>query len=208
MNYLDLKLKSAISSLDFKGLIELVPCQFEVFQAMLENDYVVFRGARAIGKTFLLGTFYSYLARFFPEDKVGILSPTVRQVKMVVREINKLGCRYDLKSLEELDFTNYDVILVDEAQALDAIYLNRLVGLVLKGQCKKLIFCCSGYYTFNKFLGVEHVISGCENSIIINKTYQDLPVGFIDIKNINEARNCMSDDEFRMEYLAEVVWSE
>lgn len=188
---------------DFQTELNMSSAQREVFQSFIENDCTVFRGARAIGKTFLLGAFYCYLKSNFPNYRVAVLAPTVRQTKMVVNEVNKLGYTYNIVSLENFNFTNYDVVLVDEAAHVDSKVIDVLMTLFLNGVYKKLIFCCSGYYSFSNFLRIEYFANMLENGAVITRNYMN---SYYDPILIDEAKKLMSENDFRMEYMAEVIW--
>lgn len=79
----------------------------------------------------------------------------------------------------------------------------------------KMVMTSSGYYKFNhmwrrmrdhwKMMGdAEAKGEGCDYSVW-QVPYWDLPEGFLDMNNINEAKRIMSNSEFRMEYEGAMV---
>lgn len=206
MDCLDLIIKDILWSKKFNRHVDLTPFQMEVFKEMLRRDYLVFRGARRTGKTFLLSLLYSFVAAMFRDIKVGVISPSVRETKAVNTEINKFGFNYDVCSVSEFQFDAYDIILVDGASRLAEMYLNKLVYLIQNKKCKKIIFTSNGYYSFNNFLPLEYLVKQQENSNVIVKNYKDVPDNFHAFDSIKEAMKIMSEDEFKQEYLAEIVY--
>ena len=80
-------------------------------------------------------------------------------------------------------------------------------------QVNKMVMTSSGFYKFNhmykrmRSYWSEMEREGDKKSAfkVHQIPYWMLPEGFLDMKNIEEARRVMSDHEFRMEYLAEMV---
>ena len=80
-------------------------------------------------------------------------------------------------------------------------------------QVNKMVMTSSGFYKFNhmykrmRSYWSEMEREGDDKSAfkVHQVPYWMLPEGFLDMKNIEEARRVMSDHEFRMEYLAEMV---
>jgi intein/homing endonuclease len=74
----------------------------------------------------------------------------------------------------------------------------------------KMIGTSSGYYKFNHMYKRMReywnlIDEGSEDHAVFQVPYTLLPEGFLDEKNITNARRVMSDHEFRMEYMADMV---
>lgn len=74
----------------------------------------------------------------------------------------------------------------------------------------KMIGTSSGYYKFNHMYTRmreywNQIEEGSDDHAVFQIPYTLLPEGFLDPKNIENARRVMSDHEFRMEYLADMV---
>jgi len=74
----------------------------------------------------------------------------------------------------------------------------------------KMIGTSSGYYKFNHMYKRMReywrlIDEGSKDHAIFQVPYTLLPEGFLDEKNITNARRVMSDHEFRMEYMADMV---
>lgn len=70
--------------------VDLAPVQRVVFEAMWFKGYVVTVAGRGFGKTFLSGLLAALLCLLYPGYRVGLISASFRQSKMIFSEVEKL----------------------------------------------------------------------------------------------------------------------
>jgi hypothetical protein len=92
--------------------------------------------------------------------------------------------------------------LIEAGLATDADFEEETVN--------KMIGTSSGYYKFNHMYKRmreywAQIDEGSEDHAVFQIPYTVLPEGFLDPKNINNAKRIMSDHEFRMEYMGDMV---
>ena len=258
--------------------VDLAPVQRIVFEDMWFKAYVVTVAGRGFGKTFLSGLLAALLCLLYPGYRVGLISASFRQSKMIFSEVEKLytkssilreatekrpirgsdACYLKFKSvggyngawIEALPIgadgakirgSRFYCLLIDEfAQVPQKIIetvlapmsitkldpmkkvreLERRRELIEAGlatdddfeedSINKMIATSSGFYKFNHMYKRmreywNQMAEGSKEHAVFQIPYSLLPEGFLDEKNVENARRVMSDHEFRMEYMAEMV---
>jgi len=104
-----------------------------------------------------------------------------------------------MKKVRELERRNK---LIAAGLAIDSDFEEDTVN--------KMIGTSSGYYKFNHMYKRmreywNQIYEGSKDHAVYQIPYNLLPDGFLDRKNVENARRVMSDHEFRMEYMADMV---
>ena len=258
--------------------VDLAPIQRIVFEAMWFKAYVVTVAGRGYGKTFLSGVLAALLALLYPGYRVGLISASFRQSKMIFAEVEKLytkssilreatvkrpirgsdTCYLQFKAISgyngahiealpigadgaKIRGSRFYCLLIDEfAQVPQKIIetvlapmsitkldpmkkvreLERRQALIEAGlasdgdfvedSVNKMIATSSGFYKFNHMYKRmreywNQMDEGSPEHAVFQVPYTLLPEGFLDEKNVENSRRVMSDHEFRMEYMAEMV---
>lgn len=263
--------------------VDLAPIQRLVFYDMWVKDYVIVVAGRGFGKSYLLGLLSTLSALLYPGYRVGLMSPSFRQSKLIFSEVEKLyaqssilreacekppirgtdSCYLRFKSvggtppsfIEAVPLGNdgakirgsrFYLIVVDELaqvpdQVLDLVIRpfgatslapmervrrleqqRKLIELGLatesdfeKETVNKMVMTSSGYYKFNHMwrrmkdhwaqVDLANLAGEESRYAVWQVPYWDLPTGFLDMNNINEAKRVMSNSEFRMEYEAAMI---
>ena len=266
-----------IAAYDLLG-VDLAPVQRIVFEAMWFKAYVIIVATRGLGKTFLSGVMAALSCLLYPGYRVGLVSASYRQSKMIFGEVEKLysqspilreatvkrpirgtdTCYLKFRSVagrhgsfiealpigsdgSKIRGSRFYCLLIDEfAQVPKKIIetvlapmsitkldpmkrvreLERRKELIAKGLAteadfeddtvNKMIGTSSGYYKFNHMYKRMReywrlIDEGSKDHAVFQVPYELLPEGFLDPKNIENAKRVMSDHEFRMEYKAEMV---
>ena len=258
--------------------VDLAPVQRLVFEDMWFKGYVVTVAGRGFGKTFLAGVTAALLCLLYPGYRVGLVSASFRQSKMIFNEVDKLynkssilreatekrpirasdSCYLKFKAvggyngafIEALPIgvdgakirgSRFYCLLIDEfAQVPQKIIetvlapmsitkldpmkkvreMERRKELIEAGlatesdfeedSINKMIAMSSGFYKFNhmykRMREYWNIINeGSKEHAVYQVPYTLLPDGFLDEKNVENSKRVMSNHEFRMEYMAEMV---
>lgn len=197
--------------------LSLAPVQLEVLKTMLIHDYVLFRHGRAVGATFLLATLSVILRLVDPDINMVAAAATTGQAKCMNSEVeSKFSRRCDLKpinvvNIEEALSGKYDVLLLDEITHLPDEHVESLIKHIENTSISKIVAVCNGYRRYFPIAKLEKAVyRGClnpnNNSTLVSKNYEDMPIGFFDLDNLEEAKKIFDyPEEFDMEYKGYVI---
>ena len=191
--------------------LSLAPAQLEVLKTMLTHDYVLFRHGRAVGATFLLATLSVILRLVDPDINMAVASATIRQAKLINSEVESKFNKYGLEpnnivSIEKALSGKYDVLLLDEITHLPNEYIESLINHIENTSISKIVAVCSGYRRYFPIAKLESTmykghLNPHSNRILISKNYEDMPLDFFDLNNLEEAKKMFDyPEEFDMEY--------
>jgi phage terminase large subunit-like protein len=259
---------------------ELLNVDLDAIQKIVLEDlwfklYTLITAGRGSGKTFLLAVFAALRGMLYPGDKIGLLSPSFRQSKLVFEEVrkryeeapllreacaqrptlaadrcflrfraptNRVGSTIEALPLgtgEKIRGARYYSLLCDEfaqipeeivdvvirpmgataANPMERVKRKKRVKLMLEAgidvsefvgeAVNKFIGVSSAFYTFNHMYKriqryEEEIAVGSKDHAVRFISHEDMSEGFLDEKNIKEARASMPAHLFQMEY--EGIW--
>lgn len=196
--------------------LSLAPAQLEVLKTMLTYDYVLFRHGRAVGATFLLATLSVILRLIDPDINMAVASVTIRQAKFMNSEVESKFSKCGLEplnvvSIEKALSGEYDVLLLDEITHLSVEYVESLIKHIENTSISKIITVCNGYRRYFPIAKLESTmyegrLNPYNNRMLISKNYEDMPLGFFDLNNLEEAKKIFDcPEEFDMEHKGYVI---
>ncbi|MCK4454586.1 hypothetical protein KAU51_04590 [Candidatus Parcubacteria bacterium] len=128
----------------------------------------------------------------------------------------ELFSKYGLEPLNIVDIEEalsgkYDVLLLDEITHLPDEYIESLIKHIENTSVSKIVAVCNGYrryFPITKLEGIMYKgsLNPNNNSKVVFKCYEDMPLGFFDLNNIEEAKKMFDyPEEFNMEYKGHII---
>ena len=191
--------------------LSLAPAQLEVLTKMLAYNNVLFVHGRAVGATFILAALSAILLQIDSDINMAIASETIRQAEMVKQEFKRKFNKYKLKSpnivtIDKALSNKYDVVLLDEMTNISKNNAESLVTHIKNKSISKVIAVCSGYRTYFHIANVASCMYSDDNSVVLNKCYEDMPSCFFDPNNIEEIKASFEyEEEFNMDYKGYII---
>jgi hypothetical protein len=199
------------TSLDIHFNIVLPPAQLNCLKNMLVNDYVLFRHGRSVGATFILTVLSAILRIFNPQISMVVASTYIRQANFLKVCEKQIFNNYSFKPLNIVDIEEavsgcYDVVLLDCITHLPEKHINMLIENIKNNSIVKFIGTCTGYRYYYPIASLEKCMYSIKDGLVIVKNYEDMPEGFFDMDNIEEAKSFFDyEKDFDMEYKGAVI---